>query len=214
MGNPSIGLAELGHHVDFVDADPNMCSGAAQRSAHVQQNIRIVCQDLREYLAAVRSADIRYDAILCLGNALGYQDSWPDRPVPDAQPLAFVLPTLSACREVLSRSGCLLIEAGLEPTTQAVSSYVRVVETPRSVDTASVWRVDCDPETHTRSIDTLIVQQPVSEEPVILGQVMFAGWLLTKAQLLEAARLGDLDVKQDNAQFRELFPAVVFCPAR
>jgi SAM-dependent methyltransferase len=208
-GNPSIGLAEYGHSIDLVDNDPDMCVAAIERSRHLESGIRVVRQDWREYLAGARLANAKYDAILFFGNALAYQDSWPDQPLPIAHPLDLLVPTLKSCREILAPSGCLFIEAGLEPAAREASSYLRVAETPQSIETTSVWRVDCDPGTHSRSIDTLIVRRPVAARSPVLGRVAFQGWLLTKEELLDAARLGDLDAEHEHTQFRDLFTAVV-----
>jgi SAM-dependent methyltransferase len=210
-GNPSIGLALAGHKVQLVDADPQFLAAAESRANKLGANIAFAQADWRDFLRQNNPANA-YDVIMLLGNALGYQDAWPDRQLPSCQAAEAVAETLTLCREALSSQGIVIIESPLEPMSDKPSMYVRFH--PHSTTNGlrpelSVWNVICDPEISSRWVETTIVTGPPSDVMQVRGRIIFHGWLLTTELLSSTAKETGMTVQSDLPGFRPLFDVVL-----
>ncbi len=180
-GNPGIALAAAGHELTLVDADPALAEAARRRAALVGANIEIVEADWRTFLDSVRGP---FDLILFLGNALAYQDSWPDLELPPRRTLECLGRTINSSARLLSPSGMLLIESPIEPRAGS-AHYVREVIPPRAsaAGDRSTWIVDYDEATGLRTVDTLVTRGAGREKSTVAGRVRFVGHLLTATVL-------------------------------
>jgi SAM-dependent methyltransferase len=207
-GNPSIALTRAGCNVTLIDKDEQLLGAARERSRSAGVELRCELEDWRDFLVRQIDEAARYDAVLFLGNALGYQDSWPDKDVPRRRPADSIAPTLDLCRRVLAPGGVVVVEAPFEPVSESRDVYVRFhppLAEGGALSTTSVWVVSYDEEGASREVDTMIVVPAEGGVSRVKERVKFSGWLLTRARLGEAAEAAGLRAEFDPPPFRSMF---------
>jgi SAM-dependent methyltransferase len=218
-GNPSIALALAGHHVTLIDSDAELLNAARRRSERAKASFKTELLDWREYLADPGRDTSKYDAILFLGNALAYQDTWPDRTPLQRPSLSSLSDTLRLCFDGLAGRGIVVIESSLEPERDRSWAYVRFYP-PRPDNTVdfchlgdfSVWNISCDPEKGTRVVDTRIVSPSSPSIAEVKGRIVFSGTLLGQLRLSLAADKAGLKASFDLQPLRLLFSVALLRP--
>ena len=194
-GNPAIGLALRGHNVKAIDIDRDMVQACRQRAKSAQVKMTVIHGD---WLQLVHGATTMFsktdkaDCILCLGNALGYQDSWPTHdpaPALDTSRLSTIFRKWS---ELLTADGIIVLEIPDEPTEPLPLSYVRRFNgfdceshNPRL---RSIWVVTLSQD-NVRSVDTMVTQC-VDGVDIVLARIKFKGHVLTPSLVSEACSDG------------------------
>jgi len=211
-GNPGIGLAASGHDVTIVDNDASLLEAARTRAQ--TGALRAVETDWREFLRDAGGKGAQFDAILCLGNALAYQDSWPDRELPDRPTVDCLRDTVAACKRVLAPGGFVLIEVALEPDRRTRWQYVRQLHTaqPSGRPRSSVWIVDCDPRSGRRAVDTIILEESRGALADIDGRIEFVGHLVTSDTMSKLAQASEMHAEQLRTWPRSFLEAFVLTP--
>lgn len=197
-GNPAIALAQQGHEVTLVDSDPTFTAAAERRAQYAHTQITVNCVNWTEFLQSAVARGLKFDVVLFLGNALAYQDSWPDHP---PRPSAVKDPlesTLQLCRNVLRPGGIIVIESPLEPPSNELRSYTRTVPAGAAANAApsedSLWIVECDHPQGVRRVDTIVRAQSKSVLPSVRGRVVFHGYLLTADRIAALAQTAGMVV--------------------
>jgi SAM-dependent methyltransferase len=211
-GNPSIALMSGGCSVTLVDKDEQLLGAARERSRAAGVELRCELEDWRDFLVRQTDEAARYDAVLFLGNALGYQDSWPDKAVPRRRPADSIAPTLDLCRRVLAPDGIVVVEAPFEPESDSRDVYIRFhppLAERGALSTTSVWVVSYDTEGAAREVDTMVVVPGEGGVSRVKERVKFSGWLLTRERLREAAGAAGLRAEFDLPPFRSMFEVAV-----
>lgn len=212
-GNPSIALARAGCRVTVVDNDAELLGAAERRSRAAGADLRCVLEDWRDFLIRAVDGGVSYDVVMFLGNALGYQDSWPDKDVPKRSVSDSIIPTLDLCRRVLAPRGVVIVESPFEQEFERPAAYIRFH--PPLADggvlcKTSVWIVNCDGEGSARKVDTMVVVPGEGGVSRVQERIEFSGWLITRERLREAAQEACMRVEFDLNPFRLLFEVAVF----
>jgi SAM-dependent methyltransferase len=210
-GNPAVGMALAGHHVTLVDNDAALVSAARRRGNHAQDHLIIAQCDWRDFLERISREQHQYDAILFLGNALAYQDTWPDRTTGHRSTPRSLANTLVLCKKALTPRGVIVIESSFEPDRDSPWEYVRFHPVPATSGPAvtwrefSIWIVSCDPRQSVRIVDTIVVEPTSLSNAPIKGRISFRGTLLTQSAITEAARQIGLSSSFEAGQARPIF---------
>jgi SAM-dependent methyltransferase len=210
-GNPAIGLALAGHRVTLVDNDASLVSAARRRGNRTKDHLTITQCDWRDFLERCSSEGDYYDAILFLGNALAYQDTWPDRMTKNGSNFTKLANTLALCKKTLTSRGVVVIESSFEPNRDSPWEYVRfhpLAATPGPSCTGrefSIWIVSCDPGQLVRIVDTIVVVPTSLADAQVKGRISFRGTLLTQGAITEAARHIGLSSSFEARQARPIF---------
>src|SRR3989338_1205459 len=210
-GNPSIGLPKDGHDVQMVDIDRAFTDAASRRAERIGAQVKIACADWRDYIPKQLSRD-EYDVILCMGNALGYQDTWPDRELPRCDLMKSLTATLRLCRSVLKPGGLVVIEVPLEEPQETPRPYLQFhpeVTASTIGGMRSVWLVTCDPRRSSRTVDTMVMVPISSGLAEVRGRIVFRGWLLTRPASAAAAKEAGMTAHFQEKRLRSLFDTVV-----
>lgn len=212
-GNPSIALARAGCSVTLVDNDAVLLGAAESRSRLVGANLRCEIEDWRDFLVQAVKVRAEYDAVLFLGNALAYQDSWPDRDVPDRHVRESLSPTLDLCRRVLVPDGIIVVESPFEPEGKRSNTYLRfhppLGEGDDPPSATSVWVVNCGKGGLARRVDTMVIVPGSGGVAHVQNRIEFSGWLLTRERLRNAAEDAGLRAEFDLTPFRSMFEVTV-----
>lgn len=181
LGNPSLGLAKYGFNVTMVDLDADFITEVQKRKAKWDLKVEIVHSSIEEYL---KDCDIRYDLVLILGNALGYQDSWPNNEVNPQWREQRITATLRMSKNVLNENGVLLVETKIEKldTGQLKTKYTRKVFAPFKLELtgteSSEWTVECNSVIGSRKIFTRILSPKRNDRQEM--EILYSGYLITK----------------------------------
>jgi len=103
----------------MVDCDPTFIEAASKRSSSTTLHPEACCADWRDYIRG-EQIELQYDAVLCLGNVLGYEDTWPDRDLPAVDPMTSLIEAMTLLRSVLRRDGIAILKYPLNPKPKKV----------------------------------------------------------------------------------------------
>jgi len=218
-GNPSIALALAGHHVTLVDSDEEFLNAARSRSRRAKASLKIEHLDWRDYLVNHGRDEKPYDVILFLGNALAYQDTWPDRTPLQRPSVTSLSDTLRLCAQTLSPKSIIVVESSFESEEPRSWAYVRFhPPLPAQVDNFchfgdfSIWNISYDPENATRMVDTTVVSPTSPSIAQVKGRIAFKGTLLGQLGLSLAADKAGLRSSFDLRPLRSLFSIALLRP--
>jgi SAM-dependent methyltransferase len=210
-GNPSIGLAHHGHRVEIVDVDSAFVSAARRRIKRLGVDLKSTLGDWRGFLSKHAGKE-PYDVIICLGNALAYQDSWPDKPLPSGDPAQVLLTATRLCKEALRPGGLLLLELAIEEDERALRPYIRfhpALDSSPIASSRSIWFVECKPDAGSRKVDTCVVSATSTAGICELrGRVVFNGWLFTRSLLMKVLHKAGMIAKHER-RLRPMFDIIV-----
>jgi len=192
-GNPAIGLASLGHRVVAVDSDPWMLATCARRADLASVNLPVAHRDWR----GMSPADLRdlgdggpFDLILCLGNSLGYQDSWPDQEPGDPLTAARLADTFQKWTDALAPGGVIALEVAVEDASELPYQYVRFPSPPPRDNRPAVnscWIVSIR-EDLSREVDTIVYEDGANDCHRVVGRITYRGHTITNDVIREASR--------------------------
>jgi len=209
-GNPAIGLASLGHQVVALDNDPWMVATCIHRAKIANASLHVVRRDWR----TMSSEDLRvlgdggpFNLILCLGNSLGYQDSWPDQEPSGPLTATRLADTLRGWTDALAPGGVIALEVALEDADMLPTHYVRLPPTCAADGNpalSSCWIVSVR-EDLVRDVDTLVYEQGTSECHAIVGRIRYRGHLITNDLAEQAFRRAGLAAAALTTGWRPYF---------
>jgi SAM-dependent methyltransferase len=192
-GNPAIGLAALGHTVVAVDLDPWMAERCDRRAGVAGVSIDTHHTDWRGLAAGdllALSGGQPFDLICCLGNALAYQDSWPDQEVPCSLSSADLGVRFRAWSGALARGAVILLEVAIEPSTATRREYQRTFTGLSGLDgepLRSVWNVSVSPRGQ-RAVDTHLLRDAANRRTETVARVVYRGHALTHELIADGAK--------------------------
>jgi SAM-dependent methyltransferase len=211
-GNPSIALARAGCRVTIVDSDAELLGAAERRSRTASADLRCELEDWLDFLVRAVDVGAGYDAIMFLGNSLGYQDSWPDRGLPKRRMSDSIAPTFDLCRKVLAPGGVIVVESPFEQESKRPAVYIRFhppLADGGVLGKTSVWVVNCDGKGSARKVDTMVVVPDEGGVSRVQERIEFSGWLITRERLREAADEAGMHAEFYLNPLRPLFDVAV-----
>lgn len=204
-GNPSIGLSLRGHEVVVIDNDLEMLRRCRRRAMAAAARLQVASGDLRAPDAGAINARAPFDVICCLGNALGYLDSWPSGCIVQPLTAANLASIFRRWSSMLSANGFMIVEVATEPSFDE-RVYHRNFDclSPEGVRFVTEWCVRIERK-NGRSVDTTVyaAESNVRTDAVTL-RIDYRGHIVTNELVYTAGFIAGLQVEKASAPLRNV----------